>query len=132
MTNSPRLPRDLPRPTEGELAILQVLWDRGPSTVRQVQEGLGPETGYTTVLKFMQIMTAKGLLTRDDCQRAHVYTAALPEERTQRQLIGDLLDRVFHGSAAKLVMQALSSRRASRRDLAEIRRVLDELQGGKK
>jgi BlaI family transcriptional regulator, penicillinase repressor len=122
----------LPRPTDGELSILRVLWSRGPSTVRQVQEILGPKTGYTTVLKFMQIMTEKGLLSRDGSQRTHVYAVARPEETTQRQLIGDLLERAFQGSAAKLVMQALSSKRASRQELAEIRRLLDEIEGNPK
>ena len=128
---SKRAPR-LPRPTDGELSVLRVLWSRGPSTVRQVQEVLGPQTGYTTVLKFMQIMTEKGLLSRDESQRTHVYVAARPEETTQRQLIGDLLERAFQGSAAKLVMQALSSKRASRQELAEIRRLLDEIEGSPK
>jgi BlaI family transcriptional regulator, penicillinase repressor len=128
---SKRIPR-LPRPTDGELSILRVLWSRGPSTVRQVQEILGPKTGYTTVLKFMQIMTEKGLLHRDESQRTHVYVAARPAETTQRQLIGDLLERAFQGSAAKLVMQALSSKRASRQELAEIRRLLDEIEGSPK
>ena len=104
---SKRAPK-LPHPTDGELAILRALWSRGPSTVREVQELLGADTGYTTVLKFMQIMTEKGLLRRDDSERSHVYAAALPEEATQRQLLGDLVERAFQGSAAKLVMQALS------------------------
>ncbi len=122
----------LPRPTDGELAILRVLWQRGPSTVRTVQEMLGPQTGYTTVLKFMQIMTEKGLLTRDEAVRTHVYAAALPEESTQRQLVTDLIDRAFAGSAQKLVLQALSSRKASREELIEIRRLLDEIEKGGK
>jgi predicted transcriptional regulator len=123
---SKRSPK-LPRPTDGELAILRVLWMRGPSTVREVLEILGPNTGYTTALKFMQIMTDKGLLRRDDSERTHVYAAALPEEATQRQLLSDLLERAFQGSAAKLVMQALSSKRASAEELAEIRSLLDQI-----
>jgi predicted transcriptional regulator len=120
--------KEIPRPTDAELEILQVLWQRGPSTVREVQEELiqTRQTGYTTVLKFMQIMTEKGLVRRDESQRAHVYQACLPQDQTQRQLIGDLLDKAFEGSAAKLVMQALASKRASSTDLLEIRKLLDE------
>jgi predicted transcriptional regulator len=132
MPKNPTPKRELPRPTDGELTILRVLWARGPSTVRAVQESLGPETGYTTALKFMQIMTEKGLLTRDESIRTHVYAAALPEESTQRQLVADLIDRAFAGSAQKLVLQALSSRRASREELTQIRRLLDEMENGGK
>jgi len=117
----------LPRPTDAELSILRVLWQRGPSTVRQVQEELGSDTGYTTVLKFLQIMTEKGLVVREDAQRTHVYEASLPEEETQRQLVTDLLDRAFHGSAKKLVLHALSAKKASAAELAEIRKLLDEM-----
>lgn len=119
------------RPTQAELSLLRVLWDRGPSTVRQVWEGL-PESGrsgYTTVLKLLQIMTGKGLVERDDSERAHVYRAASSQTDTQQQLVGDLMDRVFKGSPARLVMQALSSRPASPRELAEIRKLLDTLEG---
>lgn len=121
--------RELPAPTVAELAILRVLWDRGPSTVRDVTEALQDErgTGYTTALKLMQIMTDKGLLERDDSRRTHVYAAVAPAEETQRRLVGDLLERAFNGSAPQLVMQALSSKRASRADLAEIRKLLDEM-----
>lgn len=120
--------KGIPKPTDAELEILQVLWQRGPSTVREVHEDLNPsrQTGYTTVLKLMQIMTEKGLVRRDERQRAHVYRAGLPQDLTQRQLIGDLLDKAFEGSAAKLVMQALATKRASSDDLFEIRRLLDE------
>jgi predicted transcriptional regulator len=120
----------LPRPTEAELAILRVLWERGPSTVRDVQQAIEAErgTGYTTALKLLQIMTEKGLVRRDSRQRTHVYEAVLPAEATQRQLVRDLLDRAFGGSARKLVMQALSAERASKADLAEIRKLLDELE----
>jgi predicted transcriptional regulator len=122
--------KNLPRPTEAELAILQVLWDRGPSTVRDVQQALEDErgTGYTTALKLLQIMTEKGLVRRDDRQRTHIYEAVLPAEATQRQLVRDLLDRAFGGSARQLVMQALSAERASKADLAEIRKLLDALE----
>src|SRR5437868_2561679 len=102
-----------PRPTDAELEILNVLWTRGPSTVREVHAALGKAIGYTTILKLMQIMTEKGLVRRDERQRAHVYAARLAQEQTQRQLVGDLLERAFSGSAAKLVMHALASRRAS-------------------
>jgi predicted transcriptional regulator len=118
----------LPRPTDGELTILRVLWQRGPSTVRAVQEALGPETGYTTVLKFMQIMTDKRLLTRDESQRTHVYAAAMPEQTTKRQLVRDLLDRAFGGSAKQLVMHALSAKAASPADLAEIRQLIESME----
>ena len=123
----------LPKPTEGELAILRVLWRRGHSTVREVLDDFNQaqETGYTTVLKMMQIMTEKGLLDRDDRDRTHVYKPRIAEEETQRQLLGDLLDRAFNGSAKKLVMQALSSRKASRTELAEIRQLLSDIEGGK-
>jgi predicted transcriptional regulator len=125
MTTTPRLP--VPRPTDAELAILRVLWDRGPSTVRQVHEVLGRErpAAYTTALKLLQIMTEKGLVERDERDRTHVYRARLSEEQTQRQLVRDLADRAFGGSATKLVMQALASRRASADELREIRRAID-------
>jgi predicted transcriptional regulator len=119
---------NLPRPTDAELAILRVLWQRGPSTVRQVQAEMAEETGYTTVLKFLQIMTEKGLVKRDDSEHAHVYEASLPEEETQRQLTADLLERAFRGSAKNLVMQALSTKKASPTEVAEIRKLLDELE----
>ena len=119
-----------PRPTDAELAILSVLWERGPSTVREVHDILSAthDSGYTTVLKLMQIMTDKGLVTRDESQRAHVYAAYETEQRTQRQLLGDLIDRAFGGSPAKLVMQALSASRASAEELSAIRRLLDEME----
>jgi predicted transcriptional regulator len=122
----------LPRPTDAELEILKVLWRRGPCTVREVFDSLSEskQTGYTTVLKFMQIMTEKGLVRRDETERAHRYEAALAEEETQRQLVGDLLRRAFDGSAKRLVMQALSSERASAGELEEIRRLLDRLERG--
>ncbi len=117
------------KPTEAELAILRVLWDRGPSTVRDVTLALQDErgTGYTTALKLLQIMTEKGLVRRNESLKSHVYQASVPAETTQRQLVRDLLDKVFGGSAQQLVLQALTARRASREELAEIRRLLDEL-----
>ena len=115
---------DLKKPTEAELAILRVLWSRGPSTVRDVAEAMDRGGAYTTILKLMQIMTEKGLIVRDDASRAHVYEAAYSEDHTQRQLVKDLLDRLFDGSAAKLVMQALASKRTSPEELREIRRAL--------
>ena len=122
------------RPTDGELAVLRVLWDRGPSTVRDVHKALGRTraAGYTSVLKVMQIMHEKGLVARDEAKRSHVYRAAVPREHTQRQIVGDLLERVFGGSARALVLQALSARRAGKEELAEIRKLLDEFEGGKR
>lgn len=116
-----------PRPTDTELAILRVLWERGPSTVRQVHQTLVRErpTAYTTALKMLQIMTEKGLVSRDESDRTHVYQARLTEEQTQRQLVGDLLDRAFGGSASKLVMRAIDEARATPDELKEIRRLLD-------
>ena len=124
-------PRQVPRPTDAELAILSVLWERGPSTVRDVHEELSrtQATGYTTILKLLQIMTEKGLVVRDESQRAHIYEARYSEQRTQRQLLGDLLDRAFGGSPAKLVMQALSGRKANSDELNLIRNLLDSLEG---
>ncbi|SRR5258708_3786658 len=118
------------KPTDAELGILNVLWMRGPSTVRQVAEALGREAGYTTVLKLLQIMTEKQLVVRDETARTHIYQAAFTEDQTQRQLVSDLLDRAFGGSAAKLVLQALASNKASPEELAEIRKLLDKQRGG--
>ncbi|MBI1788215.1 MAG: BlaI/MecI/CopY family transcriptional regulator [Acidobacteria bacterium] len=122
----------LPRPTDGELEILRVLWQRGPSTVREVHDELRQSRplGYTTVLKLMQIMTEKGLVRRDEEQRAHVYAARHARERTQRQLVRDLLERVFEGSAARLVMHALAGKTSTPGELRQIRRMLDEIEGG--
>jgi predicted transcriptional regulator len=121
---------ELPRPSEVELAILHVLWERGPSTVREVHGLVGKarRTGYTTVLKVMQIMAAKGMVERDVSSRSHVYRALLKRARTQRRLVSDLLHRVFRGSSRDLVMQALSARRASPDEIAEIRVLLDSLE----
>lgn len=117
----------LPRPTDAELAILRVLWTRGPSTVRQVHESLVKErpSAYTTALKMLQIMTEKGLVERDESDRTHIYRARLSEEDTQKQLVGDLLDRAFGGSASKLVMQALATTRATPDELREIRQLIE-------
>jgi BlaI family penicillinase repressor len=117
-----------PRPTDAELEILTVLWSRGPSTVRDVHESIASRraTQYTTVLKLMQIMAEKGLVQRNDEQRAHVYTAARPREWTQQQLAGHLLQRAFSGSAKSLLMGALAARKTSRKELTEIRKLLDD------
>lgn len=122
-----------PRPTDAELEILNVLWQRGPATVREVHDELGAHkpTGYTTVLKTLQIMTEKGLVERDESQRAHLYRARLAQDVTQRQLLNDLLARAFDGSATKLVMQALSGREASAEELTEIRAMLDRFEHGR-
>ena len=121
-----------PRPTDAELAILSVLWQRGPSTVRDVQQVLSASqgSGYTTVLKLLQIMTEKGLVVRDESQRAHVYAARQSERRTQRHLMGDLVDRAFGGSSAKLVLHALSERAATSEELRDIRALLDQIEKG--
>jgi len=131
MTDEPTT-NETPRPTDAELAILRVLWDRGPSTVREVHEALSAtqNSGYTTVLKLLQIMTDKGLVVRDETNRAHVYEPKVTQQRTQRQLLGDLVDRAFGGSSAKLVLQALSGRRASSKELRDIRALLDEIEKG--
>jgi predicted transcriptional regulator len=120
-----------PRPTDAELSILRVLWARGPSTVREVAAELNRDrpTGYTTVLKLMQIMTEKGLLLRDESNRTHVYRTRLSEEKTLRQIMQDLLHRAFGGSAQKLVMQALAAKKASRQELDEIQKLIDEMKG---
>jgi predicted transcriptional regulator len=118
------------KPTDAELAILRVLWVRGPSTVREVAAALGRDGAYTTILKLLQIMADKRLVRRDESARTHVYAAAFSEHQTQRQLVSDLLDRAFGGSASKLVLHALEARKATPEELAEIRRLLDERRGG--
>jgi predicted transcriptional regulator len=115
-----------PLPTDAELDLLRVLWQRGPSTVREVLNALDADHGYTTVLKHLQIMHDKGLVTRDESQRAHVYQPAVAEDDTQRRLVRDLLDRAFGGSARQLVMRALSTEDVSQDELAQIRNLLDE------
>jgi BlaI family transcriptional regulator, penicillinase repressor len=131
MTDKPNQP---PRPTDAELDILTVLWSRGPSTVREVHEDVARRkpTQYTTVLKTLQIMAEKGLVKRDEKERAHVYDASRPREWTQRQLAGDLLQRAFAGSAKSLLMGALSARKASKKELAELREMLEEYERGAK
>jgi predicted transcriptional regulator len=121
-----------PKPTDAELAILRVLWNRGPSTVKQVQDMLNEtkKTGYTTVLKFMQIMVEKGLVRRDETPYAHVYEARVRQEQTQRKIVADVLDRVFEGSMSRLVMQALAAKGATAEELAEIRRILKKFERG--
>jgi predicted transcriptional regulator len=123
---------DPPRPTDAELEILTVLWSRGPSTVREVHETIGyrKPTQYTTVLKLLQIMAEKGLVRRDEKQRAHIYEASQPCEWTQRQLAGDLLQRAFSGSAKSLMLGALSARKVSKEELAELRKFLEEYEKG--
>jgi predicted transcriptional regulator len=123
-----------PKPTDAELEILTVLWSRGPSTVRDVHEVIAARkpAQYTTVLKTMQIMAEKGLVVRNQDQRAHVYAPSKPREWTQQQLAGDLLQRGFEGSARTLLMGALSARKATKRELAEIRELLDEYERGAK
>jgi BlaI family penicillinase repressor len=127
-------PNQPPRPTDAELEILTVLWSRGPSTVREVHDTISRRrtAQYTTVLKLMQIMAEKGLVRRDEKQRAHVYEAGRPREWTQKQLAGDLLQRAFAGSAKSLMMGALAARKASREELAELRELLDEFEKGAK
>jgi BlaI family transcriptional regulator, penicillinase repressor len=122
--------KSLPRPTDAELKLLNILWDKGPSTVREIHDAIGDETdtGYTTTLKILQKMTDKNLVGRDESQRSHVYQATWRPEQTQRQLVRDLLHRAFGGSPGKLVVQALSEQKASPEELAEIRQILDTLE----
>jgi BlaI family penicillinase repressor len=124
MTRSPL------KPTASELEILRVLWSRGPSTVREVHDALSEKKslGYTTVLKLLQIMTTKNTVRRNETQRAHVYEACLPASQTKRQIAGDMLQRVFEGSASQLMMHALAGRKASPEEIDELRRMLDEFE----
>ena len=124
--------KSLPRPTEAELELLRVLWNRGPSTVREIHDSLKDqkETGYTTTLKILQKMADKGLVDRDESKRSHVYSAVSRADETQRQLVRDLLRRAFGGSPAKLVVQALSEETVSAEELAEIRQLLEKLEAG--
>ncbi len=123
MKTEPRI-----QPTPSELDILQILWSRGPSTVREIHEVMSEskDLGYTSALKLLQIMTTKGLVTRTEEQRAHVYEAALPAEKTKQQMAADVLQRVFRGSASQLMQHALSGNRSSKKELDEIRQLLDE------
>jgi BlaI family penicillinase repressor len=119
------------RPTDRELTILGILWDNGPCTVRQVNEIMSKNanTGYTTTLKLMQIMTEKGLLLRDDSQFKHVFRPGVTEEKAQKQLVGDLLDKAFSGSAEKLVVRALSTKKVSSKELEKIKKMIEEIEG---
>ena len=128
----PRMIKGRRKPTDAELAILRVLWSRGPSTVREVAAAMGRDGAYTTILKLLQIMTEKRLVRRDESARTHVYEAVASEDQTQKQMVSDLVARVFDGSAAKLVLQALASAKASPAELAEIRKLLDTHRGGRK
>ena len=126
---------DLPKPTESELAILRALWRKHPATVREVMETLNeerdPPLAYTTVLKFFQIMTDKGLVIRDDADRTHSYSPAVPPDTTKKQMVGDLLDRLFQGSVSELVLQALGTSKLSKAEAAEIKKLLDQQTRGK-
>lgn len=119
-------PKVIPDPTDSELAILQVLWRRGPGSVREIWRELGQRSGYTTVLKFLQIMLEKGLVRRDERAHSHVYEAAVPEDRTQERLVSGLMDRVFAGSPSRLVLRALSAKPISTEELQAIRALLAE------
>lgn len=122
------MPREItPRPTDAELAILNVLWDRGTLTVKEVHEVTGEGTGYTTTLKLLQLMTEKGLVSRDEARRAHLYRANYSKVATQQQLLAGFLKKAFSGSTSQLVIQALSSKRASRKELAEIKELIEQL-----
>ena len=125
---------DVPRPTDAELDILRVLWERGPSTVRDVYDSLNKtrSLGYTTVLKLLQIMFEKQLVSRDESQRSHIYRVRQRQEAMQRHLVKDFVDRAFGGSMEQLVLHALSSKRTSKRELAEIRKMLDQMERGEK
>jgi predicted transcriptional regulator len=128
------MPQDLPRPTDAELEILTALWSTGPATVRGVYDVINRRrtAQYSTILKFMQIMAEKGLVTRDESQRAHVYAPARSREWTQRQLAGDLLSRAFSGSASALVMGALSAKKASKQEIEHLKQFLAEYERGTK
>ena len=120
--------QEFPQPTDGELDVLRFLWGNGPSTVKQVHEVINQKkpVKYTTTLKVMQVMLERGLLLRDDSKYRHIYTPALPEERTQRQLLTDFLDKAFSGSAEKLVMQLLSAKKLSAKERETIIKMFDE------
>lgn len=124
--------KSLPKPTEAELELLQVLWEKGPLTVREIHDSLSgqKDTGYTTTLKILQKMTSKGLVQRDETQRSHIYHPVLQAEQTRRQLVRDLLQRAFGGSPGKLMIAALSGKIATAAERAEIRRLLDEMENG--
>ncbi len=121
---------DLPKPTEAEMTLLQALWNKHPATVREVMEAVNenrqPPLAYTTVLKFMQIMTDKRLVTRNDTDRTHTFSPAVPAQQTRLQMVGDLVERVFEGNLSQLVLQALGSRKLSQEEAAEIKKLLDQ------
>lgn len=123
--------RELPKPTDAELSILRVLWQRGFATVREIHDALSlhKPMGYTTVLKLLQIMTEKGLVLRNEAERAHVYQATQSQDVAQNRMVGDLVEKLFDGSAQKLVLHALNNRKASMEEMQEIRRLLDSLEG---
>lgn len=127
-------PKQIVRPTKLELSILKVLWEAGPHSVREIQKILDETkpTGYTTVLKMLQIMTEKGLVERDESVRPQIYRAKYSQEQTQRHLLSDLLQRAFGGSVKALVMQALASKKSSAKDLDAIEKLLDRIEGGSK
>jgi predicted transcriptional regulator len=122
--------QEIPQPTDGELEVLRFLWNNGPSTVKQVHEAVNKKrpVGYTTTLKVMQVMLERGLLVRNDSKYRHIYTPTLPEEKTQRQLVTDFLEKAFSGSTEKLVMQLLSAKKLSAKERAEIRKMFDEIE----
>ena len=123
--------KKFPKPTDAELAILRVLWQNGPSTVKTVHQLLeARKTGYTTVLKLMQIMVEKGLVTRDESSFAHVYQARIPQAQAERSLVADLMDRAFDGSMTRLLMRALAAKKATPAELAEIRKILRDHERG--
>lgn len=128
-----KMPKTSIKPTESELSILRVLWETGPSTVRTINDALNEvrDVGYTTTLKILQIMTEKGLVTRIKDGRNHIYSAAVEQDTAQRQLLDRLLNGVFGGSAKNLVMQALGSHNPSRKELEEIKKYIEELEGGR-
>ncbi len=128
------MPEKPPRPTEAELAILDVFWRIGPATVREIQRSLNEikPTGYTTALKMLQIMHEKGLVERDETARPQIYRPRNTQERTQRQLLRDLVQRAFGGSVKSLVLQALADQKSSPKELAAIEQILDRVEGGKK
>ena len=127
-------PKQIVRPTKLELSILKVLWESGPLSVREIQNILDAKkpTGYTTVLKMVQIMTEKGLVERDESVRPQIYRARYSQEQTQRHLVRDLLDRAFGGSVKALVMQALAGRKSSAKEIEAIEKLLDRIEGGSK
>ena len=123
------LKRQFPQPTDGELEVLRILWANGPSTVKQIHEQVNKDrpTVYTTTLKVMQVMHEKGLLVRDASKYRHIYKPAVPEEKAQKQLVLDFLERAFSGSTEKLMMQLLSAKKVSTKERAKIRKMLDEI-----